>query len=505
MPPNVPNRGAFTTLDTIKHLWSALDLPPGALKSLALPQVDSLGLPSSYKVGHLAQASIALSALAAALIHTVRLDSEVGRDSDPKDDINESSSSSVPRTSVPLDRACTEFRSERYFTLDGKPPATSQHAIGGLHRTANNGHVRIHDSFPHHRAIALNLIGCTPESTVEEVNESLLKWDAVELESRGIEAGAVIGALRSVEEWDLLEQAKALADVPVIMRRVAEAPKGWKPRLAGSGERTKALKGIRVLEFSRVLAAPVAGRTLAAHGADVLWVTSPNLPDLPALDRDTSRGKRGIHLDLNESNDKKFLEELCEDVDVVIQGYRPGTMAQRGLSVEELAKKSKHGVVVANLSAYGSSGPWSHRRGFDSIVQTQSGLNVSETEHYGEGGASKVLPCQVLDHASGYFLAFGVMAALYKQATEGGSYAVEVSLAATMKYLRSLGQYEGKNGFQCEDISSPEGLSPEMLETRDSGYGRLQAIKHSASIDGLYVGWDLMPQKPVNAGSVKWL
>lgn len=155
------------------------------------------------------------------------------------------------------------------------------------------------------------------------------------------------------------------------------------------------------------------------------------------------------------------------------------------------------------MCAYGTDGPWARNRGFDSLVQTCSGMNVSEAEHYGDNSPARPMPCQALDHTSGYFLATGIMAALYKRATEGGSYSVDVSLAGSMKYLRSLGQYDGKSGFECEDISRPEQVE-DLLETRESGFGLLRAVRHSAQVEGLSVGWDLMPQ-PLGSDQPVWV
>ncbi|KAL4799416.1 CoA-transferase family III-domain-containing protein [Aspergillus venezuelensis] len=127
------------------------------------------------------------------------------------------------------------------------------------------------------------------------------------------------------------------------------------------------------------------------------------------------------------------------------------------------------------MSAYGTASPWSSRRGFDSLVQTAKGINVSETEHFGadEHEAARALPCQALDHASGYFLAAGILAALYRQITEGGSWEVDVSLAGTGKYLRSLGQYPGEAGFEVHYYTSPAYVDGEFLETRNSGFGEM--------------------------------
>jgi crotonobetainyl-CoA:carnitine CoA-transferase CaiB-like acyl-CoA transferase len=256
------------------------------------------------------------------------------------------------------------------------------------------------------------------------------------------------------------------------------------------------------VEMSRVIAAPLAGKTLAAHGADVLWVTSPNLPDLPTMDRDFGRGKRTVHLDIHKSADKQRLMELLRTCDVFIQGFRPHSLASYGLSPEDLSRINPN-IICANMSAFGTEGPWSGRRGFDSLVQTCSGMNVSEAEHAGKGEPARPTPCQALDHAGGYLLATGVMGSLYHRATKGGSWRVDVSLAGVMKYLRSLGQYPGSTGFECKDYVAPEDIPADYYETRQSGFGPLMAIRHSPVIEGCEVGWEEMP-KPLGSDKPEW-
>ena len=480
------DRSTFTPNDTITHIWNTLGLPTNDLPALHLTGAGP-GLPSSFKVVHLAQSSIALSALTAALIHATRN----GR---PLSDY---------RVTVPLDHACVEFRSERFYTLDGKSPEVERSVIGGLHATTD-GYVRVHDAFAHHRDAALRILGVDGGATKEEINAKIKLWRAVDLETTALDQGAVIVALRSFERWDATPQGTAVADFPIQITKIGDAPpKGWEARLVGQGA-DKCLRGVRVLEITRVIAAPVAGRTLAAHGADVLWVTSAKLPSLPALDVDTGRGKRSCHLDLDDDNDRRRFEGLLSEADVFVQSYRGGSLEGRGFGALDVAKRSKDGIVVGTLSAYGSDGPWRAKRGFDSMVQTCSGLNIVEAERYGEGEVATVLPCQALDHASGYFLATGIMAALYRQTMEGGSYQVEVSLAATMKYLRSLGQLEGKSGFECRDYETQKDVPDEFFETRASDFGSLRAVKHTASIDGVDVGWEKMP-KPLGSDDAAWL
>ncbi|KAI0418998.1 CoA-transferase family III [Xylaria grammica] len=497
------DRSAFTPFDIVREIWTHLDLPPSALSSLALPGAPEPTrpvVPSSFKIGHLAQSTIALSALAAATAHSVHSRS-------PPD---------VPRTTVPLRHAVLEFQSERLYVLAGEPPAETWGPISGLHPTAD-GYVRIHDAFPHHRRGTLALLGlpetCTDRAAVDARTRT---WKSVDLETVAVEQkGLAIYALRSFAQWDALPQARALADLPVSIRRIDVPPtETSSPRRGFDARGQRCLSGLRVLEFSRVIAAPVSGKTLAAHGADVLWVTSPRLPDLPGLDREFARGKRSIQLDLEVEEDKAKFLKLARSADVVIQGYRPGSLAARGLDAEELAKANP-GIIVANLSAFGPQGEWSGRRGFDSLVQTASGLNVSEAEHRGRGEVARALPCQALDHGAGFLLATGVCAAVYhreKDRSEGrrvGAYVIDVSLAGVMKYLRSLGQYEGRSGFEGHDytVLGPDGVRSEeekaFFATRETGFGEMTFLRHSASIEGLEPGWDLMPA-PLGSGEAAW-
>ncbi|KAK7972572.1 Formyl-CoA:oxalate CoA-transferase [Apiospora saccharicola] len=489
-------RTEFTAKDIVQEVWDQLGLPAEALGALSLPgDEQSPTVPSSFKIGQLAQGAIATSALAASSFYAVRN----GR--------------SVPRVTVPLQHAVAEFRSERLYHLNGEPTPSLWGPLGGLHPT-QDGHVRIHDNFPNHQQGTLWVLGLPQDGSVtrDDVSKATWEWNKVDLETAALESGACAYALRSYEEWDALPQAQAINPFPISIRKIDDGGSGTATRsnttatLPNDGD--KCLRGLRVLELSRVIAAPVAGRTLAAHGADVLWVTSPKRPALPALDIDMSRGKRTIQLDLDDEvgNDKETLLELATTCDVFIQGYRPGSLAARGLSPEALASRNSGGIVVGNMSAFGPKGPWADRRGFDSLVQTCSGMNVSEAAHYGAGEeVARTTPCQALDHAAGYFLAAGICAALHRKASDGGSYVVDVSLAGVMKYLRSLGQYEGRSGFDDGGgLPLAVEMNPGLFETRRTGFGELRGVRHSAAVDGFAPGWDEMP-KPLGSDTPNWL
>lgn len=480
----MPEHSTFRATDSVRHIWTGLDLPLEALKSVHLDETGDV-LSSSYKVSHLAQSSIALSALASAL------------------NLSHHNSTPFPAISVPLEHASAEFQTEQLYFLNGQPAENKWGPLGGLHKT-KDGYVRIHDNLINHRLALLKILGLPEDSTREEVVERILEWKATALEQAGIENKAIIYALRSEDEWNATPQAKAVADFPISVKRIsATGEPGYPSHIPPRGDRC--LRGLRVVELSRIIAAPVAGKTLAAHGADVLWVTSPTLPYTPITDIDVNRGKRRISINLSNPKDKEALLALIKDADVFLQSYRPGSIAQRGLSPSELIE-IRPGLICANLAAWGLEGPWKANRGFDSMVQTASGLNVSEAQRFDPSGATpaKTLPLQALDHASGYLLATGIAAAVYKRAVEGGSWQVDVTLAGTMKYLKSLGRLPGREGFGEGTKLPKELLTDEMMETRESGYGVLKAVRHSARVEGKMPGWDYMPQ-PAGVYEAKWL
>ncbi|KAL0930057.1 caib baif family enzyme [Colletotrichum truncatum] len=482
--PSQIRRDSYSAQDVTEEIWKALELPTEALSSIQLENDGAPTLPSSYKIGILAQSSIALSALAAAQIHALR------------------NGTAVPRVNVPLEHATVEFKSERLYVLDGKPTPSPWGPIGGLHKTSD-GYVRVHDSFPNHANGILELVGLPRGSSRQQLSEKISDWASIDLETAAtVEGKLATYALRTYGQWDALPQSKAISNLPIGISQLSSSGPNGLPTKMASGN-SKSLQGLRVVEMSRVIAAPLAGKTLAAHGADVIWVTSPNLPDLPTMDRDFGRGKRTVQLDIHNPSDKARLVELIKTADVFIQGFRPGSLAGYGLSPEEVIKINPS-IIIANMSAFGPCGPWSGRRGYDSLVQTCSGMNISEAEHAGKGEAARPTPCQALDHAGGYWLATGVIAALYKRTVQGGSWRVDVSLAGVMKYLRSLGQYAGETGFDSKDYEAPDDVPKEYYETKETGFGPMKAIKHSACIEGVEISWDIMP-KPLGSDTPDWL
>jgi crotonobetainyl-CoA:carnitine CoA-transferase CaiB-like acyl-CoA transferase len=305
-------------------------------------------------------------------------------------------------------------RSERYAALDGRPAGLRLHPLSRFVRTAD-GWVRLHANYPHHRAAVLRVLG-------EDVATAAQEWAAKELEDAVVAAGGAAAAVRPAAGWASTPQGRAVATEPLIrLGRAAPGP-----------PRAVALDGLRVLDLTRVIAGPVATRTLASHGADVIRLDGPRLPDDPAGLVDTGPGKRHAVLDLAASADRRTAEELLAAADVVVQGYRPGALARFGLDPASLAERHGH-LVVVSLSAWGTTGPWAGRRGFDSLVQAASGISLE----CGTPEEPGVLPAQALDHATGHLAAATVLAALDRQRAEGGGWHGALSLAGTAHWLLS--------------------------------------------------------------------
>jgi crotonobetainyl-CoA:carnitine CoA-transferase CaiB-like acyl-CoA transferase len=455
--------------EILSDIWTSAGGEASALDALTLTG-DEAQLPSSFRVAAAAQVSVAATALAAAAIWKMR-------------------SGEVQEVAVDMRHAVVECRSERYLRVDDKPPPPAWDAIAGVYRT-RDGFVRLHTNFPHHRDAVCKVLNCKPER--DAVQAALMQWDGEAFETAAYAGGAVVAFMRSHDRWQAAPHAGALAELPLIsITKIGEAaPKPW-PK----GDRP--LAGIRVLDLSRVIAGPVAGRTLAAHGADVLLISGPDLPAIPWLTIDTGRGKLTSFVELKNEQGRGVLRDLLRDADIFSQGYRPQAISALGFSPEDAARINP-GIVYVTLSAYGAAGPWAERRGFDSLVQTTTGFNHAEGQAAGVDGP-KELPAQMLDHATGYFMAFGAMMAKARQAREGGSWHVQVSLAQTGRWLWNLGRVAG--GLDTRDLTG-EAVRP-FLEATGSGFGTLQSVRHSAILSKTPAFW-ARPAMPLGSHSPEW-
>jgi len=352
------------------------------------------------------------------------------------------------------------MRSNVYLKLDGENAGRLWGDISGFYETADNRWVQLHCNYPHHRDGVLRVLKC--ENDKDHVKAAVAKWQGLELDQHLADEGLCGALVRNTEEWQGVAQSSAVAKLPLMeIIKIGDSPAEPLP------EAPQPLSGIRALDLTRVLAGPVAGRTLAEHGADVMRVSSRHLPFIESLLLDTGHGKLASHIDLTKDSGKATLTHLIRDADVFSQAYRPGSIAGRGFGPEDVARL-RPGIIYLTLSAYGHEGPWAMRRGYDSLVQSASGI---VDEHSGAGSPSH-LPGQVLDYASGYLGAFGVMAALARRARDGGSYMVRLSLAQTAHWLRSLGRVEGDDDPRQLPDPDMASISDLTIET-DTPWGKL--------------------------------
>jgi crotonobetainyl-CoA:carnitine CoA-transferase CaiB-like acyl-CoA transferase len=371
-------------------------------------------LPTPFRIGETSAAALAAVGLAVSDLWEMR----TGR-----------------RQQVAVDtrQATASLRSGHYMKMDGAPVSTERNTVMGVYPAKAGRWSYLHCNFPNHRAAALRVLG-VPEDR-EAVRKAVAEWDALELEEAIIAAKGAGGMVRTMDEWAKHPQAAAIASLPLMeIVKIGDSP----PEKLPDGDRP--LSGVRVLDLTRVLAGPTCARTLAEHGADVLKITGAHLPNLGYQEYDTGHGKLSAHLDLREPRDLATLRELVREADVFSQGYRPGALANRGLSPEALAQL-RPGIVFVSLSAFGHVGPWASRRGFDTVVQTVSGITSRQGDLFpGAAPGPQFYPVSAIDYLTGYLMAFGAMVALARRVREGGSWLVRISLAQTGRWLVGRGQ-----------------------------------------------------------------
>jgi crotonobetainyl-CoA:carnitine CoA-transferase CaiB-like acyl-CoA transferase len=453
----------------LASLWELAGCDPAALAQATLRGGDPI-LPGRFKVATAALATIGAAGLAAAELWRLR----TGR---------------RQRVSVDARAAAASFRGERYLRVDGVRPPEPWGKLSGYYRTGDGRFVQLHCNFPHHEAGVLRVLGC--DGTRDAVTAAIGNWKAAELEETLASADMCGGMLRAPEEWRRHPHAAAVSALPLLeITRIGDAP----PAPCGDGARP--LAGVRALDLTRVIAGPICGRTLAEHGADVLLITAAHLPSIDGLVMETGYGKRSARLDLRRDEDAERLRALIGGADVFCQSYRPGALAGRGFAPAQVARL-RPGIVYVTLSAYGHAGPWRARRGFDSLVQTVSGIAYEGGRAAGVDGPTP-LPAQVLDHSSGYLAAFGAMVALARRAREGGSWLVRVSLAQTGRWIDALGRIESAVAPEqrLEDVE-------DLLVTTESPFGRLRHVAPAARLSETPARW-ARPTVPLGTDAPIW-
>ena len=371
-------------------------------------------LPTSFRIGDTSTAALSAVGLAVS-------------------DLWESRTGRRQEVSVDARRATASLRSGKYMQMDGAGVSTERNTVMGVYPTKDGRWSYLHCNFPNHRAAALNVLRVAEDR--DAVTKAVAKWNAQDLEDAIIEAKGAGGMVRTMEEWTKHPQAAAIANLPLMeIVKLADSP----PEALPEGSRP--LSGVRVLDLTRVLAGPTCARTLAEHGADVMKITGAHLPNIGYQEYDTGHGKLNAQLDLREMKDMETLRELVSQTDVFSQGYRPGTLGGRGLSPEELAEL-RPGIVYISLCAFSHMGPWASRRGFDTVVQTVSGITNRQGDLFpGATPGPQFYPVSAIDYLTGYLMAFGGMVALNRRVHEGGSWLVRISLAQVGRWLVSQGE-----------------------------------------------------------------
>ncbi len=389
---------------------------------------------------------------------------------------------------VPVRAAAAAMRSARYLRIDGKPPNEIWDPLSGFYPVKDGRWVSIHCNFENHRAAAMGVLGNPADRAAAEAASA--NWDGIALEDAIHAAKGCAGLARTQDEWMKHPHSAAVAIQPLLsVERISES----KPEPLPAGPRP--LSGIRVLDLTRVLAGPTCARTLAEHGADVLKIAGPHLPDSGATEIDTGLGKLQAFLDLRTSQGLEKLKVLLSSGDVFSQSFRPGTLAARGFSPEEAAKL-RPGIVYCTLSAWGTEGPWKERRGFDSIVQTVSGMAYAQSGGVPPGTKPQLMPVSANDYVGGYLMAFGAMVALARRATEGGSWLVRVSLARTGKWIVD-------RGFIESFASVPRELPGEELKPLIMTTGKYSHLKPVLELSETQPYWE-RPPLPLGTHPAAW-
>jgi hypothetical protein len=293
-----------------------------------------------------------------------------------------------------------------------------------------------HFGLPNLKERVLGVLGCEPNPA--SVATAVAQWDALDLEAAIDAARACGGMVRSNAEWLSHPHGQALQGKPIV-EIIKIADSNPEPLPAGN----RPLSGIRTLDLTRILAGPIAARTLAENGADVLMVAAEHLPQIDEHVIDTSHGKRSCYLNLKTTEGTAQLKKLARGADVFSQGYRPGMLAGLGFGPEDLAA-IRPGIVYLSISCFGADGPFSHRGGWEQVAQTVTGL----CHDGGDGDRPGLLPAAACDYTTGYLGAYGVLLALTRRALEGGSYHVRVSLCQSGMFIYR----QGKTAFTAPSM-----------------------------------------------------
>jgi len=361
-------------------------------------------------------------------------------------------------------------------------------AIGGDYE-ASDGWVRLHTNASHHRAAALRVLDVGEDK--DDVTAAVRRWTAHELAEAVMQAGGVAAAMLSIADWRRHPQGRSVQAEPVVSHE--QTGRALAPLELSGPARGRPLAGVRVLDLTRVLAGPVATRLLAGWGANVLRIDPPEW-DEPAVIPEIMLGKRSARLDLTVADDRNRFTELLSRADVLVHGYRPGALD--GLGFDQRARDEiRPGLVDVALNAYGWTGPWTQRRGFDSLVQMNSGIAEHAMRACGSA-RPKPLPVQAIDHATGYLMGASAITGITARYETGRGSRWRLSLARTAQLLIDAGQQDPKHATKLNEPA----LTTEIEET---AWGPARRIRPPITIDEAPLNWD-RPARPLGADTATW-
>lgn len=400
------------------------------------------------------------------------------------------------KRAVTIDTRAAEIAmaSSSYLEIDGKN-AKFRDPFTGLYEAAGGEWVFLHGNFPHLRQGLLDILEVPNEP--DAIRAAVSHWDAAELEGAAVRRNLCAARVRERGDWETTAQARAMRDLPpVAITPSASTPAlGWP---AGRRETERLpLSGYRMLDLSRVIAGPMAGRTIADLGADVLLVSGPRLPSIESLVIDTGFGKRSCEIDLADPHGFECLRALAGGADILLDAYRPGALAGRGFD-RALLQETRPGLVHVSLNAFSHAGPWAARRGYDSLVQATMGMALADP-----ASRPALLPCQPLDYLTGYLAAFGAMVALIRRAGEGGSFAVDLSLATTAQWMWRWRDALGDDIVVPRANPAPDDIS-DLTEFHDTAFGHVRAVRPAFSLAGNLAGFRA-PPVPLGSDRATWL
>lgn len=382
----------------------------------------------------------------------------------------------------------------RYHPIPASAAVKHMVALTQPWATKDGGWVLPHTNLPHLERRVLDVLGC--DSSVEGVARGVGRWEADALEDALAAARACGGKVRTPEEWLAHPHGAYLASRPVVeITKVADSAPEPLPE-----EGDAPLSGLRVLDLTRILAGPTAGISLAEHGADVLMVTAPDLPQVPAFVRDTSHGKRSTFLDFTRPQEAARLRTLVRSADVFIDGYRPHRLAAHGFGAEQLTAL-RPGLIHVSVNCFGSGGPFADRAGWDQVAQAVTGICHTQGEMSG-AGRPQLTPVFMCDFITGFLGAYGAMLALARRAREGGSYRVQVSLCQSAMLLQ-------REGLVADFAEAPGRLSREEFEAlsvRVDGtcYGDLKTLAPVLRMSQTPCRWS-RPTPRLGSDRAEWL